>query len=195
MTQARYSYVAILFHWIIVVLLVTNVGLAWYADSLEGAAKIAPLQLHKPIGITILLLTLGRLAWRLMNPPPALSPRLKPWERILARTVHAMFYVLLLAMPLTGWALVSASALITQYPINMFGLFDWPAIAPLFDLPAAERREVHELFEETHHLLAKVIVYGLIPLHVLGALKHQFIDKDNELARMIPFLAREEPRA
>ena len=161
MTQSRYSTVAILLHWIIVVLLV------W----------------------TVLL------AWRRIMPPPPLSSHLKPWERKLAKTVHALFYILLLVMPLTGWAMVSASALITKFPINMFALFDWPVLQPMFDLPADTRHATHEQLETVHKLVGKVIIYGLIPLHVLGALKHQFIDKDNELARMIPFLARKEPAA
>ena len=109
MTQSRYSTVAVLLHWTIVALLVWTVLLAWSAEDLKGMAKMGPLQLHKPIGITILLLTLVRLAWRRIMPPPALSAHLKPWERTLARTAHALFYVLLLAIPLTGWAMVSAS--------------------------------------------------------------------------------------
>ncbi len=195
MTQSRYSTVAILLHWIIVVLLVWTVLLAWQAEDLKGMAKMAPLQLHKPIGITIMLLTQIRLAWRFVQRPPALSAHLKPWERVLAKTVHVLFYVLLLVMPLTGWATVSSSALITKFPIDMFGLFDWPVLQSLYDLPAEARHATHEQIETVHKLLGKVIIYGLIPLHVLGALKHQFIDKDNELAKMIPFLARKDAAA
>lgn len=195
MTQSRYSAVAILLHWTIAALLVWTVLLAWSAEDLKGMAKMVPLQLHKPIGITILLLTLARLAWRRIMPPPPLSPHLKPWERTLAKTVHALFYVLLLVIPLTGWATVSASGLIDRFPINMFDLFDWPVIGPLHDLPGEIRHVRHEQLETVHKLAAKVIIYGLIPLHVLGALKHQFLDKDNELARMIPFLPRRSPAA
>ena len=90
------------------------------------------------------------------------------------------------------WAMVSASKLISVYPIDMFGLFNWPALSFLTNLPADQMKPSHDLLSEAHHLMAKVIVYGLVPLHVLGALKHQFIDKDNTLARMIPFLARKE---
>lgn len=195
MTKTRYSTVAILLHWTIVVLLVWTVLLAWQSEDLKGAAKIAVLQLHKPIGITIMLLTLFRVAWRFVQPAPAIGGHLKPWERLLARTVHVLFYVFLLVVPLTGWAMVSASALIHQYPINMFGLFNWPAITPLYELPGELRHARHEQLEGIHTLLAKVIIYGLVPLHILGALKHQFLDKDNELSRMIPFLARKEPVA
>lgn len=192
MTQSRYSAVAILLHWVIAALLVWIVLLGWEAGDLEGAAKVAPLQLHKPLGILVLLLTLARLAWRLSHRPPLINPDLKRWERTLALVVHWGFYAVLLILPLTGWAMVSASKLITVYPIDMFGLFDWPAIGFLSQLPTDQMKATHEAFEEIHHLVAKVIVYGLVPLHVLGALKHQFIDKDNELARMIPFLARKD---
>lgn len=192
MTQARYSTVAIILHWLIAALLVWIVLLGWEAGDLQGSAKIAPLQLHKPLGITVLLLTLARLGWRLTHRPPAISAHLKPWEHRLAKAVHWGFYVILLALPLTGWAMVSASKLITVYPIDMFGLFDWPALSFLTNLPADQMKATHELLEEAHHLIAKIIVYVLTPLHVLGALKHQFIDKDNELARMIPFLARKD---
>jgi len=192
MTQARYSTVAVILHWLIAALLVWIVLLGWEASDVQGSAKIAPLQLHKPLGITVLLLTLARLGWRLTHRPPAISPHLKPWERRLARVVHCGFYVILLALPLSGWAMVSASKLITVFPIDMFGLFNWPALSFLTNLPADQMKSTHDLLEDAHHLMAKIVVYGLVPLHVLGALKHQFIDKDNELARMIPFLARKD---
>ena len=192
MTRTRYSTVAILLHWLIAGLLVWTVLLGWQSEDLKGAAKIAVLQLHKPLGITIMLLTLLRLALRFVQPAPAMGVHLKTWERHLARSVHVLFYVLLLVMPLSGWATVSASALIHQYPINMFGLFNWPVITPLFELPAELRHARHEQLVTIHGLVAKVIIYGLVPLHILGALKHQFIDRDNELAKMIPFLAKKD---
>jgi cytochrome b561 len=185
---ARYSAVAMLLHWLIAALIITNVGYAWYANGLHGLAKIPPLQVHKSIGITILLLSLLRLGWRLVNPPPPMSADLKPWERILAKTVHVLFYVVMIGMPLTGWATVSASATIRIYPITFFGWGHWPAISVLTHLPLDQMKQAHETFLTVHELLAKLIVYVLFPLHVLGALKHQFLDRDHELGRMIPFL-------
>lgn len=189
--QARYSHVAILLHWLVALLIIANVGLAWTADELEGAAKAGIMGWHKTLGISILLLSLARLVWRLTHRPPPLSSHLKTWERWLAHIVHWGFYVLMIGLPLSGWAYVSASPLIQVYPIDMFGLFNWPAIGPLADLPPDQMKDVRELFGEVHHFLAKPLVYVLLPLHVLGALKHQFIDKDNELARMLPFLRRD----
>ncbi|MDB5429811.1 MAG: cytochrome [Caulobacter sp.] len=184
----RYSTVAILLHWLIAAMIVTNVGYAWYANGLHGLEKIPPLQIHKSIGISILLLTLARLAWRLVNRPPPMPADLKPWERLLARTVHVLFYVVMIGLPLTGWAMVSASPTIKIYPINFFGYGHWPAIQALSSLPHDQMKQAHGTFETAHGLLAKLIVYLLIPLHIAGALKHQFIDKDNDLARMLPFL-------
>ena len=187
-SQTRYSGVAMALHWLLALAIVANVGVAWYANTLHGLAKMPSMQIHKSLGITILLLTFVRLAWRLFKKPPEMRADLKPWERRLAQAVHVLFYLTMVALPLTGWAMVSATPLIHVYPIDMFGLFHWPEIAPLANLPHDRMHEVHETFEAAHGLLAKLIVYVLIPLHILGALKHQFLDRDNELGRMIPFL-------
>ncbi|HYE45296.1 MAG TPA: cytochrome b [Caulobacter sp.] len=187
--RTRYSAVAMTLHWIIAALILTNVGLGWVGGDMEGGEqKIALLQWHKTLGVSILLLSLVRLGWRLTHRPPVLNPNLKAWEKALAHTVHWGFYVLMIGLPLTGWIMVSASPVIKVYPISFFGLFDWPAIAFLSELPREQMRAVHGIFEEAHHLLAKAMIYVLIPLHLLGALKHEFIDRDGELGRMIPFL-------
>jgi cytochrome b561 len=186
--RSRYSAVAMAFHWAIAALIVANVALAWTADEMPRSTAAGLMAWHKTFGITVLILSLGRLAWRLTHRPPVLNPHLKTWERWLAHTVHWGFYVLMIGLPLTGWALSSASPLIKVYPIDMYGLFHWPAIGPLSNLPPDQMKAAHETWEEVHHLLAKALVYVLFPLHILGALKHQFLDKDNELGRMIPFL-------
>ena len=116
------------------------------------------------------------------------------WERVLARTVHVLFYVVMIGLPLSGWAMVSASKLASVYPIHL-GPVTWPMITPLSHLPAGQLHTTHETLVATHKLLGKVIVYGLIPLHILGALKHQFFDRADELHRMIPFWPRHRVRA
>jgi cytochrome b561 len=185
----RYSRVAMAFHWAIAALLVWNVLIAWNAEDLRGMARAYALQPHKTIGITILLLSIGRLAWRLVMQPPRMPDTLAPWERRLARTVHVLFYVAIIGLPLSGWAMVSAGKLTSVYPIRL-GPLIWPAIAPLTHLPPDQMRATHEVLEVAHDWLGKAIIYGLIPLHILGALKHQFIDKADELGRMIPFWPR-----
>ncbi|HLK24593.1 MAG TPA: cytochrome b [Caulobacteraceae bacterium] len=187
--ERRYNVGAIVLHWAIALLILANIGLAWWFNTLHGDAKIEPVQLHKSIGITVLILSVLRLALRFVVPPPPLSAVLKPWERWLARLVHALFYVVMIGMPLTGWAFSSASPLIHVFPIVLFHLVPWPTIAPLANLPHAQMKAAHALFLTSHQLLAK-LAYGLIALHVAGALKHQLFDRDDELARMIPFLRR-----
>lgn len=185
--RARYTAVAVILHWLIAVLLIGNIGLAWYFNTLHGLPKIAPTQLHKSIGITILLLSLARLAWRFISPPPPMVVAIPRWQKIAAETVHWLLYVVMIGMPLSGWALSSASALIQHYPITLYGLVEWPAIGPLTTLPKPQMHQAHAVFTETHELLAK-LAYLLIVLHVGAALMHQFIQRDGTLARMVPFL-------
>ena len=112
---------------------------------------------------------------------------LKGWERGLAQVVHVLFYVVMIGMPLTGWAFTSASPLIHVFPIVLYHAIPWPTITPLANLPHDQMKSAHHFFLTGHTLLAK-LAYGLIALHMAGALKHQFIDRDTTLARMILFL-------
>jgi len=185
--RARYNAVAIALHWLIAALLIANIGLAWYFNTLSGLAKVPPTQLHKSIGVTILLLSVLRLAWRLFNPPPPLPASVKGWERLAAETVYVLFYGVMIGMPLSGWALSSASRLIGVYPITLFGLVHWPAIGPLTTLAPPRMHQAHAVFDTTHKLLAK-LAYALIALHLAAALRHQFLKRDEVMGRMVPFL-------
>jgi cytochrome b561 len=185
----RYHAVAMALHWLIAVLILTNIPLAWYFNSLHGLAKVGPTQIHKSIGITVLVLSLMRLAWRFVVPHPPLPASVTGWERLAATTVYVLFYVVMIGMPLTGWAMVSASRLIFVYPITWFGLFQWPAITSLTTLPPDQMHQAHHLFETAHGLGAK-LTYVLIVLHVGAALRHQFIKRDEVFWRMFPFMRR-----
>jgi cytochrome b561 len=189
--RSRYSAVAIVLHWLIALLILSNIGLAWYFNTLKGPAEVAPLMLHKSIGITVLLLSVLRVAWRLINPPPPLPAYVVGWEKWLARATHLAFYVLMLGLPLSGWAMVSASPLIKVHPTVLFGLIHWPAM-PLPGLDSDQLHAAKKLFQFTHDKLAWV-AYGAVALHVAGALKHQFISRDDIVARMIPLLRRRTP--
>ena len=187
--RTRYNAVAMTLHWVIAALLLTNIGLAWYFNTLTGLPKIPPVQLHKSFGITILLLSLARLAWRIVSPPPPFPASLQPWERIAASTVYVLFYVVMIGMPLSGWALTSASVVIRFEPIKLFGTIPWPAMAPLSHLPPAQMKQTHDAFVTVHGLLAK-LAYGLIVLHVAAALRHLVLLRDGVMGRMAPFLPR-----
>ena len=192
----RYNTVAMTLHWLIAALILINIGLAWAFNGLplgltpemHGPSKIALLQLHKPIGIAVLVLSLARLAWRFISPPPPLPASVAGWERVAANSVYVLFYVFLIAMPLTGWLLVSASKTIAVYPINFFGLH-WPAIAYFTNLPHDIQHTWHERFSSYHTALAW-LAYALLILHVGAALRHQFIKRDTVLWRMAPLVGR-----
>jgi cytochrome b561 len=189
--RSTYSSVAIGFHWLIAALMLTNIGLAWYFGTLKGPAEVAPLGLHKSIGITVLLLTVLRIGWRFTSRPPPLPATMKPWERWAARTTHFVFYGLMLGMPLSGWAMVSASPLIKVHPTVLYGVVPWPAF-PYPHLDSDTLHDIRHLMATTHGTLA-LIAYAMIALHVAAALKHQLIDRDDVLARMIPLFRRKGP--
>lgn len=187
--QDGYGAVAITLHWLIALLVIGNIGLAWYFDTLTGLDRTAPTQLHKSIGITVLLLSVLRLGWRLVSAPPPLPADVTGWEKALARTVHVLFYGVMLGLPLTGWALVSASPLIHVFPIRLYNVIPWPAIGLLTTLPHDQMKSAHKLFGAGHELLGK-LTYGLIVLHLGAALMHQFVRRDVIVSRMIPLLRR-----
>ncbi|HWH21778.1 MAG TPA: cytochrome b [Allosphingosinicella sp.] len=178
-SAVRYSRVAMWLHWIIAALVAGNLFLGFFHEDFGRAARAWMMFLHKATGITVLGLSLARLLWRLGHRPPPLDAVLRPWEALLARLTHWLFYVLMIAIPLTGWMLSSSSGRET----NFFGLFD---IAPL---PVSRSDEAHDLFEEAHALLAFAMM-GLILLHVAGAIKHHLQGHRHLIGRMGPWLHR-----
>lgn len=182
--QSRYAAVAIALHWTIAVLILGLIWLGWTMTKLHpgDADRVGFYQLHKSLGITVLLLSLSRVVWRLMNPPPP-EPPMPRAQALAAAIVHAGFYVLIFAMPLTGWAMASASPQGT--PTVLYGLVRWPHLPGLSGLDLAAKRELHEPLEFVHSKLAWVMIV-LLGLHVAGALKHQFVNRDGLLARIAP---------
>jgi cytochrome b561 len=174
-SPTRYGAVAQAFHWLIAALIVTQFVLAIMADDLPlGAHKLALLARHKSFGMTVLMLAILRLLWRLKNPPPALPGHMTLLERKLARATHIAFYVLLFAMPMTGWMMSSAK----NYSVSWFGLFTWPNLI-------GKNEAAFNLLRSTHDTLA-AILFTIAVLHILAALKHHFWNKDDVLLRMLP---------
>ncbi len=185
-TQLRYGSVAMTFHWVIALLIVINLGLGFYfANVMEHGDPnfFAVVQLHKSIGLTVLVLSVLRLLWRLVNPIPPLPAGLSAGMRLLARSSHVFLYLLIIAVPLFGWATVSSSPRGT--PTIYFGLFEWPHISFLASLPRADKRAYDDLFSTVHAVLAYSAL-GLALLHITAALWHQFVRHDNVLRRMLP---------
>lgn len=173
---SRYSTVAIWFHWIIAAGVIANIAIAELTEDASRAVRGEWMGTHKAIGITVLVLTLGRLAWRLGHRPPFQPATMKRWEVVLSKSLHGIFYFLLLALPLTGWIFTSTGG----RGIDFFGLFGIPA------LPVGDSESLHERFETIHKLMGSAMLYLAI-LHILAALKHQFFDRDNLIGRLNPF--------
>lgn len=181
--RIRYSSGAIALHWLIAAALLFEIGLGWRMDGPPGPQSFAVFQLHKSVGITILLLTLVRIAWRLTHRPPALPPTMKRWERTLAHVTHIGFYVALIGLPLSGWALVSTSKI--AVPTFLYGIVPWPHLPMLAGLSPVDKHGIHEAAEFGHEMLVNV-AYALFALHVAGALKHHFVERGDDLGRMLP---------
>jgi cytochrome b561 len=181
-TLTRWGHVSQLLHWLIVVLIIVQVILANIAEDLPlGMKKLAMYARHKSVGITILALAVIRLIWRWANPTPELPTTLKPYERTLAGLTHFGLYLLLFAMPLSGWMMTSARG----FPASWFGFFQLPDLVPKNDA-------LYQAMLQTHHILA-LVLYAIVFLHVAAALKHHFILKDDVLRRMLPFTNTKRP--
>ncbi|TMJ12952.1 MAG: cytochrome b [Alphaproteobacteria bacterium] len=170
----RYGNGAVALHWIIAALIIVNLLLGLFHEDFARETRSSMMLIHKSTGITILVLSLVRLAWRLAHRPPAFDPVLKRWEASLARVTHWLFYALMILLPLSGWLLSSTG----KNPIGWFGLFDVPK------LPAD--RSTHELWEESHQILGYGMI-ALVVLHVAGALKHHFEGHRHLIGRMAPW--------
>ena len=181
-----YSTVAMVLHWAIAVAIVGLIAAGtWMADAIrvpetQGLA-FSVYQWHKSLGLAVLVLSVLRLAWRFVKPPPPLPASMPGWERTLAGVSHTAFYVLMIGMPLLGWAMVSASPL--GLPTIVFGLFEWPHIPFLADLE--DKKPVEDALK-TAHMAGGYLLAGLLVLHVGAALKHHFVSRDDVLARMVP---------
>lgn len=173
----RYSRVAIAFHWAIAVLVVLNLASGLGGDAVAALGALFPI--HKAVGITVLALTLARVAWRLAHRPPPLPAHVSRWERTAAHTVHWALYGLLILMPLSGWAMSSDPA--RRRPLTWFGTVDIPYL-PVSSTGAGIGHEAHELLGWAMLLL--------VAIHVAAALRHHLLLRDSVLLRMAPAFGR-----
>lgn len=175
--KQSYDPVAKSFHWVIALLIIGLLALGLYMGSVEFSPfKLKLYGWHKSFGFVVLVLIALRLSWRLSHRYPQSLPSHMKWEKILAKLTHFALYFCAFAMPLSGWAMSSASG----HGAQIFGLFNLPAIMP-------ESKDLDHLFEEIHEITAWGLM-GLIALHFVGAVKHHIIDKDSTIKRMLPFV-------
>ncbi|HSH54012.1 MAG TPA: cytochrome b [Methylophilaceae bacterium] len=193
-SNSRYTKTAVILHWLIGFAILGMFALGWYMSDLPKEApksaaydlfdwgiytwqlseEISPrtfyYNLHKSIGVTLLVLIAFRVLWRLTHRPPALLASMKDWEKKLATGGHHLLYLLMVAMPVSGLIM----AVYSKYGVKWFGI---PLISGL------DNKSMREIFVEAHELIG-VILISVIILHVLAALKHKFIDRDETLKRM-----------
>ena len=173
----RYHPVSIAFHWLLALMILGSLAVGLYMTGLPfSPTRLKLYNWHKWAGITILILSAMRLLWRLTHRPPADVP-MPAWQRRMAHGAHLALYALFFAVPLAGWAYSSAAG----FPVVLFG------VLPLPDWVATDRA-LAESLKLLHHWLAYALG-AVIALHVAGALKHQFIDRDGLLNRMRPGVA------
>jgi len=177
--EPRYSRVAMALHWLLALALVAMFGLGVYmADLPFSPTRLKLYNWHKWAGISFLLLSVLRLVWRLMHRPPALpvaiTKAMPAWQNLAHHATHHLLYLLFFVVPLLGWAYSSAAG----FPIVWFGVIALPDFVPA-------DKALAELIKPLHELSALALM-ALAALHVAAALKHQWIDRDGLLLRMLP---------
>ncbi len=173
----RYTGVAITLHWLIAAAILGTFLLGQYMTGLQlSPAKLKLYSYHKWIGVTIFLLVLIRIAWRISHRPPAPPASMPAWQHSAANIAHFFLYALTLAIPLSGWLMSSA----TGFQVVYLGLL------PIPDL-LAKNKDVADQMKQLHEALNWLMVL-VVALHVAAALKHHLVDRDDVLRRMLPFL-------
>ena len=181
--RSRYTRTAVVLHWGVAVLIVANVALGLAFDYVPDEWVRWVIDTHKSTGITVLGLVLLRILWRIGHPPPPMPSRYARWERIGAHAAHGVLYALILALPLSGWMHDSAWKDAATHPMTLYGVLPWPRIGWIANLEPVQKERLHDLFGGFHVAFGYVL-YALLFLHIAGALKHQWLDKEPELQRM-----------
>ena len=172
--ENRYTRLAMALHWLLALMIFGSLSLGLYmADLPFSPTRLKLYNWHKWAGVTILGLSALRLLWRLTHRPPPDFP-MPAWQRRAARGAHTALYALFFAVPLAGWAYSSAAG----FPVVLFGVLPLPDFVPV-------DRALSESLKPVHRWLAYALG-TVVLLHIAGALKHQFIDRDGLLRRMLP---------
>ncbi len=177
-TTTRYHEVARILHWLIAGLILLQYALASMAeDATSDLQELALLANHKSVGMTVFMLAFVRVFWRFTHSVPALPLSMPRWQVRASGFSHALLYVIIFALPLSGWLFSSANA----YSVSWFNVFVFP------DLIGGNESRA-ELLEEVHETLANALLV-LVVLHILAALKHGLFDRDGVLGRMSSWLS------
>ena len=172
----RYTAGAQILHWLTAVLVIATLPIAWHMTMLarDNPTRDTWFTVHKSIGLTILALSVIRIVWRGLNPPPPLPDTTSRIESGLAHVSHWLLYLILFAMPISGYLISAAGG----HPVNYFGLFTIPNVVPTNPSLAKGAAGLH--------VLGQWAVYALVLLHVIGTVWHLVMRRDDLLARMLP---------
>lgn len=181
-TDPRYTRVAVALHWTIAACILFNLVTGFFMEGLKGEMKHIVVSLHASSGLTVLALSLVRVVWRLTHRPPPLDAHLSKPERVLAESVHGLLYILMIGVPLAGWAISSASTR-KGAGAALYLLMPLPKIGYVEGMPLVQKVAVHDQAVSAHQAGAWILL-ALLAVHVAGALKHQFIDRQPQFARM-----------
>ena len=178
-TTSRFGSVSQLFHWLIFILFTLQFLLIWRKDALPKGSpeKLSYMLMHKSVGVTVFMLGILFILWRMMNVQPIPPASQSRWKLIAATIVHKSLLTLMVLMPLVGYLLSCAAG----KAVSFFGLFALPSLVP-------ENKYLASIMDAAHGTLA-VLICILVGIHVLAALQHHFIIKDNVLKRMLPFIS------
>jgi cytochrome b561 len=181
--QMAYTPAAVVLHWAVALLVFVTfpVGLVMHEMALSPD-KLRLLSYHKWLGVTVFALVMVRLLWRATHQPAPMLDSMQQWQRVVANAVHVLLYMLLFAIPLSGWLMSSAKGFQTVYL----------GVLPLPDL-LAKNKVMGDALAALHQVL-NITLLVLLVSHVVAAMKHQFVDRDSTLSRMLPFLDRSLPK-
>ena len=178
-TSDSYGAVAKAFHWLTLLLLIGSFTIAYSMVDLRiSPRKLELYSWHKWVGATVLLIVILRLAWRLRNPAPPLPEGMSPLQRRLASLSHGLLYTILIVMPLTGWVMSAARNL----PLVYLGLIEIPS-------PFGVNQALGDALMTVHNTLSLTLLF-FVAIHVLAALQHHFVLRDDILRRMLPWPMR-----
>jgi cytochrome b561 len=177
-TSLRYTRTAIAFHWLIAVLIVCGFSLGWVMTDIPGftPTKLRYFSWHKWIGVTVFALVVLRIVWRTTHAAPPLPAGMPAWQRVAAQATHLALYVLMVVIPVSGYLYSSAANVQVVY----LGLVPLPRLIAPDPVLKTVLKDVHIALNYT--------LLVLVVLHIAAALKHQWLDRDGLLSRMIPFL-------
>lgn len=172
----RYTKTALLLHWLIAMLIVAAFALGVTMVDIPGITptKLKYYSWHKWLGVTVLALACARLLWRLAHRPPAYPDTMPGWQRHAAHGLHGLLYVLMFAVPISGYFYSLAAGV----PVVYLGVIPLPVLID-------PNTEWKPLLQQVHYALNMTLL-ACVLLHVAAALKHQFIDRDGVLRRMLP---------